>query len=141
MEVGYKMRKRILAMIIDYFILLLLLEIIIYLYSYFNNIDPLFLHNDIEIVIALLMLTLKDLTFKNKSIGKKIMNLEIRYKNDKIPSIIVIFIRDYILICTWIINLLLIILKKTTIGDIICNTKVVEQSKWYYISLQLQIHS
>lgn len=135
------MRKRILAMIIDYFILLLLLEIIIYLYSYFNNIDPLFLHNDIEIVIALLMLTLKDLTFKNKSIGKKIMNLEIRYKNDKIPSIIVIFIRDYILICTWIINLLLIILKKTTIGDIICNTKVVEQSKWYYISLQLQIHS
>ncbi|MCI8778509.1 MAG: RDD family protein [Bacilli bacterium] len=118
------MRKRILAMIIDYFILLLFLEIIIYLYSYFNNIDPLFLHNDIEIVIALLMLTLKDLIFKNKSIGKKIMGIEVRYNDNKIPSFPILILRN-ITVIIWPIECLLILLKKNRIGDIIFKTKIV----------------
>lgn len=120
-------KKRILSFFIDFLIAIILSSIIILiLILYFNmtNFNIMIEYYD----YICMYLLLKDLVFRNKSIGKKIMHLEVRYKNNKIPSIIVILIRDWILLGTCIIDWLLIILKKTTIGDIICNTKVVEQA-------------
>lgn len=120
-------KKRILSFFIDFFIAIILSSIIILiliLYFDMTNFNIMIEYYD----YICMYLLFKDLVFRNKSIGKKIMHLEVRYKNNKIPSIIVILIRDWILLGTCIIDWLLIILKKTTIGDIICNTKVVEQA-------------
>lgn len=120
-------KKRIVAFFIDFLIAIILSSILIIILALYFDVTNFNITIKYYVYVNKFLL-FKDLVLKNKSIGKKIMHLEIRYKNDKIPSIIVILIWDWILTCTWIIDWLLIILKKTTIGDIICNTKVVEQA-------------
>ena len=120
-------KKRIVAFFIDFLIAIILSSILItvlVLYFDITNFNIM-----VKYYIYVNYLLFKDLVFRNNSIGKKIMSLEVRYKNDKISPIIVILIRDWLLTGTWIIDWLLIILKDTTISDIICNTKVVEQYK------------
>ncbi|MCI8778510.1 MAG: hypothetical protein HFI87_05115 [Bacilli bacterium] len=119
-------KKRIVAFFIDFLIAIILSSILIIILALYFDVTNFNITIKYYVYVNKFLL-FKDLVLKNKSIGKKIMHLEIRYKNDKIPSIIVILIRDWILTCTWIIDWLLIILRKATIGDIICNTKVVEQ--------------
>lgn len=115
-------------MIIDYFIILLIVYLPLYAYMYISKSEPNILFEDTMFTLIMnlcvILILFKDLLFKNKSIGKKIMGIEIRNNNNKIPSFPILILRN-ITIIIWPIECLLILLKMNRIGDIIFKTKVV----------------
>ncbi len=118
------MKKRILAMFIDYLIVLLISLIPLFVYAMVNDFNVFEAVNSI-ISFSMFLLILKDLLYKNASIGKKIMKIEIRKKDNEFPSITTVILRN-ITVIIWPLECLLILLKKDRIGDIICDTKVIE---------------
>ncbi len=118
-------KKRFIAFLIDLIIVTILSIIkLIFILSCHNT-------NDIDIVYYLYnsimgFLIFSDIIYKS-SIGKKIMKLEIRFKNDEIPSIIIILMRNFFIVTTWPIGLVLILLKKELVGDMLCRTKIIEK--------------
>lgn len=119
-------KKRFIAFIIDFIIVTVLSIIKLIFVLSCNNI------NDIDIGYYLYdsimgFLVFSDIICKS-SIGKKIMKLEIRFKNDEIPPIIIILMRDFFIVTTWPIGLVLILLKKELVGDMLCRTKVIEKN-------------
>lgn len=69
------MRKRIVAMIIDYLIISLIVYVPLFVYVCINKPEPDILFDDtlftFIIGLCLTLVLFKDLLFKNKSIGKK----------------------------------------------------------------------
>ncbi len=120
------MKKRIFAIVIDYLIILFICLIPLFIYAMANAFNVFEALNSVT-SFSMLLLILKDLPFKNASIGKRIMKIEIRKENNEVPSICQIILRN-ITIIIWPIECLLILLKKKRIGDIICNTKVIEKN-------------
>ena len=118
------MKKRISAMIIDYFIILAVSQIPLIIYTIVSDFNIFEALNSV-IMIVMILVIFKDFVFRNASIGKKIMKLEIRKSDDKIPSITAIIFRN-ITVSIWPLECILILMKKTGIGDLICDTKVVE---------------
>lgn len=120
------MVKRLLASLIDYNIVLFIIQvpqmIILYLVGkdFFYMFDELM---NLNIIFSFLLMLCKDLVFKNASVGKRIMGLEIINKNGNIPSSIVIILRN-ITIVIWPIEILLLIIFKRRVGDFIFNTTV-----------------
>jgi len=125
------MKKRILAMFIDYLIVLLISLIPLFVYAMVNDFNVFEAVNSI-ISFSMFLLILKDLLYKNASIGKKIMKIEIRKKDNEFPSITTVILRN-ITVIIWPLECLLILLKKDRIGDIICDTKVIEVNNWVVI--------
>lgn len=126
------MKKRIYAALID-LILLHILQMGIFLgfaiYTIYNSSfedkfsDYLGL---IVVIFSFTYLIVKDYVFRNQSIGKKILKIEIVMQSDKsIPSYSTIFIRNI----TWIfstLEIIVFIIKGKRFGEIITNTEVRE---------------
>jgi len=115
---GYKMKKRILSIIIDFCIVQIIVFAIIVFFPVKN------FSNIIIGIFFPLLLSCKDLIYKNKSFGKKRIGLEIITLDDKIPSRLVIFLRN-VTVCIWPIEFLLIFLERERLGDRIFKTKVI----------------
>ena len=71
-----------------------------------------------------LLTLLKDVVFKNSSIGKKLLRLEILKDNGSKPSTIEVVLRN-LFFPLWMIDGILILCNNKKIGDIIFKTKVV----------------
>lgn len=77
---------------------------------------------------VLIGMIIKDTVFKNASLGKKLLKIEIRFINNEIPSTISLIFRNFFLII-FPIEVLFIIINKNRIGDILFETEVVEVIK------------
>lgn len=81
-----------------------------------------------QIAIIWIVFSLKDFVFKNASIGKKILRMEILTMSNKKPTIMPLVLRNLFVII-WPIEILLILILNRRIGDLVFKTKVVEGSK------------
>ena len=111
------MTKRILAIFIDSFIVNLIITIM-YSHFFWTNVNY-----AISYILSLSMFIFKDIVFKNKSIGKKIIGLEITTKNGQKPKFFILLLRNLFVII-WPVEFITLIMLKKTIGDIIFKTKV-----------------
>ena len=78
------------------------------------------------LLFGLFLFLLKDLVFRNASIGKRALNLEILKSDNTVPSVSTLILRN-IFVFLWPIDAILILANKRKIGDIIFKTKVVEK--------------
>ena len=90
------------------------------------NLDNIFYYININLVIFTFLFLLKDLVFRNASIGKRALNLEILKSDNTVPSVSTLILRN-IFVFLWPIDAILILANKRKIGDIIFKTKVVEK--------------
>lgn len=105
-----KILRRCSAVIIDYWIIIavvLLFQLKKYMY-----------------ILVFTLFILKDLAFKNASIGKKICGLEVRMNDNTKPPIIILLIRNFTILI-YPIEILMIIFFGKRIGDYIFKTSVV----------------
>lgn len=118
------MQKRVLSIILDYIIILVLSSPFYYIFLKINgSVES---AGNYYMYIVMIILVIKDLIFRNASIAKKIMKLEVRKEDGSIPSMLTLILRNLTFII-WPIEILLILLKKDRIGDKIFHTKVVEK--------------
>lgn len=78
------------------------------------------------ILVAMFLFLIKDIIFKNASIGKKIMNLKILKEDDTLPTIKTVILRNTFMIL-WPIDAILILANKEKLGDMFFKTKVVRK--------------
>lgn len=97
-------------------------SIVCFLYAIVSFIAPLY---DIFLIVAFFLLVFKDITFRNASIGKKILKIEIQGYNDKLPSLTTIILRNVFLIL-WPIEILIFLIYNKSIGDIIFKTRIID---------------
>lgn len=71
----------------------------------------------------------KDLIFKNASIGKKIMNLQVVTKDNNKPNVIALILRNIFICYIYPISFILILIFNKSLGDFVFKTKVVEVKK------------
>lgn len=118
--------KRILAAIIDFYV-------IIYIYflslNLFNTISYFVLERFGSGIILLIfefiiLFILKDIVFKNASVGKKLTKIEILKYDGSKPNTFELLFRNIFLFITPI-ELILILFKNKRIGDMIFKTKVI----------------
>ena len=116
-------RKRIIACLIDFIIIIFLVNILGYVVEgdivfskYFWN---------IMIVLLFIYILLKDIMFRNQSIGKKMMNISIKNMDNTLPKISVIVLRNLTLVL-WSIEGIVLLISNKRIGDILLKTKVSE---------------
>lgn len=111
------------ALIIDFLLIVIITTIVYIIYLFFTNLT---FFNKLEYLILswVLLLSFKDVVFRNASIGKKIMNIEIRTLNDNVPMLIVIVLRNFTIIVATL-EIILIVISNKRLGDYIFNTKVV----------------
>lgn len=103
--------KRLLSVFID-----------IYILSFPNILISLIFKVELIYFMYILICT-KDLWFKNQSIGKKILKIEILRKGKK-PNFLILLIRG-MCIFLWPIEIFLIMFFNKSIGDFIFDTEVV----------------
>ncbi len=108
--------KRIIARYLDYFSVIIIGLLVGYYIKIIFNID-------VNIIIVVILLAVKDLLFNNKSFFKKIFKLEILTLNYEKPSPLKLILRNIFSI--GVISDVLILLKNRTIGDYIFETRVV----------------
>lgn len=120
-------KKRLLAIIIDYY-LILFLSSIPFIILIGNTLKITTFSFNIYISLVMTFLILKDLVFKNASIGKKIMKIEVLKSNNYKPDMLIIILRNSFLIF-WPIEAILFFVKGKRLGDIFLNTKVVNSTK------------
>ncbi len=116
------MKNRIIAMVIDYIIILLICQISLIIYASLKEFNVFEATNSITALVMILTIS-KDVVFKNASVGKKIIKIEVRKEDDKIPTLSTIILRN-ITVIIWPLECMLILMRKKRIGDIICDTKV-----------------
>lgn len=116
-------KKRILACLIDFITIIFLVNII----GYIVEKSIVFSSYFWIIMIALLFISilLKDLMFKNQSIGKKIMNISVKSLDNTVPSIPIIMFRNITLVL-WPLEGIILLITNKRIIDLILKTKVVE---------------
>lgn len=113
--------KRFVAMIIDQYIVAFIFCLFVLIL--YRDIEALIEKIDLYILLAMILMLFKDLIFRNASIGKKLMGIEIRNIDGSIPSILTLIIRN-ITIIIWPIEAIMIIMCDKKIGDIIFKTDV-----------------
>ena len=79
-------QKRLLSIAIDYLVCLYIVVPI----TWILNINYIY-----QFFLAIVVLSFKDLVFKNKSIGKRNLGLEILDTNNNIPSKLVLYLRNF----------------------------------------------
>ncbi len=110
--------KRILAIMIDIYMITLLLMGIGFVNDIFHiNIDNLFIF-----IFGFGLFILKDFYSVNGSLGKKIMKTRLMFDNDK--NIIIKKIIRNSLIIVWPIEMLVLLIYKKRIGDYITTSKI-----------------
>lgn len=116
--------KRLLAAMIDYFIMgmVVLIPQFLIIGMETNMTQPLF--NSFFASIILVILS-KDLIFKGASIGKSIFKLEIKNMDGTVPNILILMLRNVFLIL-WPVELILVLICNKRIGDMIFNTRVID---------------
>ncbi len=107
--------KRIIAFLIDF-------SIVCFLYAIVSFATPL---HDKFLLITFFLLLFKDITFRHASIGKKIMNIEIRRYNNKLLNLTTLILRNVFLIL-WPIEILIFLIYNKSIGDIIFKTEIID---------------
>lgn len=115
------MKKRIIAAILDLLLVLIMWQILSYVYYEFT-------HNYIPYYFAVLIYALRDLIFKNSSIFKKALGLEIVKQDGSKPKIYEIILRN-ITLFIWPIDFLFLIKNKNRICDNFFKLKVEEKNK------------
>lgn len=128
--------KRLIAIFIDYYVILFvgfLLAFIVVTTGQALNISNIefsidLIINRITMPISIIGLLLKDLIFKNKSLGKKIMKIEVKKKNGQLPTSMELVLRNIFYII-WPIEFVILIICNQRIGDIILNTSVCNINK------------
>lgn len=108
--------KRLISIFIDYMICLYISSPILFLDI---------IKFEYEVIIILILFSIKDLIFKNQSIGKKIMKLEIVNKENEKPNKLILICRNLTLYI-WPLEIILLLIFNKRIGDILFNTQVVE---------------
>ncbi len=128
--------RRCIAFWIDMFIItslaMLITGIISYIISIFIHysyrIDvfnvAIFYMMNVYMIIAFMLILFKDFTYKNASIGKKLLLLQVLKDNGEIPSKTALIFRN-ILSFLWPISLIMVLICDKRIEDFIFQTKVV----------------
>lgn len=89
---------------------------------------PSTLESLIGIIIIAFVAMLEVLIFSGSSVGKKAMNLEIRRKDGNKISRIKIYIRRFLTLYLWALNVIIYIVADQTLCDILFNTEIVEKA-------------
>ncbi len=121
--------RRIVAFLIDFFIIMFvssfLSTLIFLIFLIFTEQKSELLILSSYILIGYILLLTKDLIFKNASIGKKILRIQILTDNNEMPKKTIIVFRN-VLIFLWPISTALLIICNKKIEDFIFKTKVVD---------------
>ncbi len=117
--------KRCVSAYLDIMIIGSISQIIIIFLTKFD-IRKIFENFYMYLLFGLFLFLLKDLVFRNASIGKRALNLEILKSDNTVPSVSTLILRN-IFVFLWPIDAILILANKRKIGDIIFKTKVVEK--------------
>lgn len=122
-----KMRiKRIISITIDFFIVMFIGIGIFVIIVEFFNITSKVLQDILQFILMSLLFFVKDLPYREGSLGKKICKLEVlKLNNERLSNLIKILRNTMILI--WPVELVLLVLFNKRLGDIIFKTKVVEK--------------
>lgn len=120
--------KRILASLIDWYILYfgiygIILFIKYKIFYYFPNYEIYKFFVDFIYIIYFLF---KDLIFKNASIGKKLVGIKIVTKDNYIPKIYIIVLRNIFDPILFVADFLSILIANIKLGDILFKTKVID---------------
>lgn len=128
-----KMNKRIIASTIDFIIYILICLILL---SNYKDIDLMYLPKKVYLIVTLcaILPLFKDIIFKNASIGKKIMKLEVLNKDYRKPTLIQLILRNITFII-WPIEIILVLTINKRIGDIIFKTEVYDKNRKYKTSI------
>lgn len=119
--------KRIFSITIDLFIAMFIgLGIFVIITEIFNITDKL-LYNILQFIWMTTVISIKDLSFKEGSLGKKICQLEITTTNNEKISNLIKILRN-LTIFIWPVELLLVLILNKRLGDVIFNTKVIERN-------------
>jgi len=116
--------KRLLSGYIDLILIIVIANLIVWILS-----GNLFYSTEFEYILyflATIGILTKDLIFRNKSIGKKILGLEVKNNDNTTSSILKIILRN-ITYVFWPIEGLIVLISNKRIGDIVFKTKVVEK--------------
>ena len=119
-------------MFIATFLAMIITDIISYIIAIFINynygIDVfdviIFYMMGVYMLIAFMLILFKDFTYKNASLGKKLLQLQVLKDNGEIPSKAVLIFRN-ILSFLWPISLIMVLICNKRIEDFIFHTKVV----------------
>lgn len=126
------MKKRIIAAILDLLLVLIIWQILSYVYYEFT-------HNYIPYYFAVLIYALRDLVFLRSSLFKKVLGLEIVKQDGSKPKIYEIILRN-ITIFIWPIDFLFLVKNKNRICDDFLKLKVEEKNKTNIVLLILIYH-
>ena len=117
-------KKSIFSFLIDFLISIITIMLVTYLIG--DMISSKIVYYIFLIIIFILSFITSDFRFNNKSIGKKIMKLSLKFENEKeINSVSILILRNLIDLLLFPISLIYLIYKGKTIGDIIFKTKLV----------------
>ena len=117
-------RKRIIAIAIDYYIAFLLCYVPMLIIG--KGFKFLLENMYLLIVSNFLLFIVKDIVFKNCSMGKKTMKIEVLKQDGTKPNTLHLLLRNIFAII-WPIEIFLILSKNKRLGDLIFNTKVSEK--------------
>ena len=116
--------KRILAAIIDFYIICFLSSTFICVFTLGEfSITPFFII--VYLTISLLLLLFKDFMFKNTSIGKRIFKLKVAKTDGTNLMIVDVIKRNIPIIILLPVEALLLIINNSRIGDIWAKTSIV----------------
>ena len=116
--------KRILAAIIDFYIICFLSSMFIFVFTLGEfSITPFSII--MYLTISLLLLLFKDCMFKNTSIGKRIFKLKVTKTDGTNLMIVDVIKRNIPIIILWPVEALLLIIHNRRIGDIWAKTSIV----------------
>lgn len=113
-------KKRVFAIMIDYFIIAILVGTISSIIPY---------NQFLFFAITFVLFSIKDIVCRNASIGKKIMKLKVVTKNNEIPPLKSLVLRNVILIFLSAIAIVQLNQSSSHIGDDLTGTKVVSSSE------------
>lgn len=120
------MKKRIYAMLIDFLLSSLLVQLVSFTFDFFEIVIPYYSY--VIIIIGVFLLIFKDVLYGNASIGKKILKIEVRMNDGQVPSLMKLIMRN-LTIFIWPIECILILHQNKRIGDIIFKTSVVNSTQ------------
>lgn len=118
--------KRIISITIDFFIVSFIGLGLFFMAVELFNITNKELYNILEFIWMSLLFVIKDLPYREGSLGKKICKLEVLNLNNKRLSNSIKILRNF-MILIWPVELILLVLFNKRLGDIIFKTKVVEK--------------
>lgn len=118
-------KKRIIAMVIDYYLIVYICYIPLFLFLGFDRIAYAIYFIMIE---AIFLIMIKDLIFGNASVGKKMIGIQVLKEDGSKPRVLELLFRN-IFIVIWPIEVILVLCNNKRIGDILFKTEVVFADK------------